>query len=68
MHYYEAWLATLAILIWHMYSTIFSPNVYPMNPSWLTGKMPIDWLKHEHPEDPTVSQAALAENDDAQEK
>ena len=49
VHYYEAWLATLAILIWHMYSTIFSPNVYPMNPSWLTGNMPEDMYCHEHP-------------------
>ncbi len=54
IHYYEAWLATLAILIWHMYSTIFSPGVYPMNPSWYTGKMPRDMYQHEHPEDPAV--------------
>ncbi len=54
IHYYEAWLATLAILIWHMYSTIFSPSVYPMNPSWYTGKMPEDMYKHEHPEDPEL--------------
>ncbi|MBD3402895.1 hypothetical protein GF420_08360 [candidate division GN15 bacterium] len=54
MHYYEAWLATLAILIWHMYSTIFNPKVYPMNPSWYTGKMPIEMLKSEHPEDPAI--------------
>ncbi|MFZ5980586.1 MAG: cytochrome b/b6 domain-containing protein [Candidatus Zixiibacteriota bacterium] len=51
VHYYEAWLAFLAILIWHMYSTVFSPNVYPMNPSWLTGKMPRAWYEHEHPLD-----------------
>lgn len=49
VHYYEAWLAFLAILIWHFYSTIFSPGVYPMNPSWLTGKMPVEMYKHEHP-------------------
>ncbi len=50
IHYYEAWLATLAILVWHLYSAIFSPHVYPMNPSWLTGKMPDDMYRHEHPE------------------
>jgi len=49
IHYYEAWLAFLAILIWHMYSTVFSPTVYPMNPSWLTGFMPEDQFKAEHP-------------------
>jgi len=51
VHYYEAWLAFLAILIWHLYSTVFSPSVYPMNPSWLTGKMPKEWYQHEHPLD-----------------
>ena len=50
VHYWEAWLATLAILVWHLYSTIFNPHTYPMNPSWLTGKMPEEMYKHEHPE------------------
>jgi len=58
VHYYEAWLATLAILIWHMYSTVFNPSVYPMNPSWLTGKMPVEVYRHEHPEDPAVKNNA----------
>jgi len=49
IHYYEAWLAFLAILIWHMYATIFNPRVYPMNPSWLTGKMPRRMFDVEHP-------------------
>jgi cytochrome b subunit of formate dehydrogenase len=51
IHYYEAWLATLAILVWHLYSTVFSPHVYPMNPSWLTGMMPEKMYLREHPED-----------------
>jgi cytochrome b subunit of formate dehydrogenase len=50
VHYWEAWLATLAILVWHMYSTLFGPHVYPMNPSWITGTMPEAMYKHEHPE------------------
>ncbi|MFQ6008605.1 MAG: cytochrome c3 family protein [Candidatus Zixiibacteriota bacterium] len=54
IHYYEAWLAFLAILIWHMYSTIFSPTVYPMNPSWIDGKMPLEMYKHEHAGDPEL--------------
>jgi cytochrome b subunit of formate dehydrogenase len=60
IHYYEAWLATLAILIWHMYSTVFNPSVYPMNPSWLTGKMPVDMYAHEHPEAPEPKAEAAA--------
>ncbi len=50
IHYYEAWLATLAIGVWHLYSTLFNPHVYPMNPSWITGKMPEDMYRHEHPD------------------
>ncbi|MDO9172683.1 MAG: hypothetical protein Q7W29_12730, partial [bacterium] len=46
---YEAWLAFLAILIWHMYSTVFMPGIYPMNPSWITGLMPQRMFEHEHP-------------------
>jgi cytochrome b subunit of formate dehydrogenase len=38
IHYYEALLATLAILVWHFYWVIFDPKEYPMNPSWLIGK------------------------------
>lgn len=49
VHYWEAWLATLAIGVWHLYSTVFNPHVYPMNPSWLTGTMPEEMYRHEHP-------------------
>jgi len=31
LHYYEAILATFAILIWHMYSVVFNPDIYPMD-------------------------------------
>lgn len=37
VHYYEAVLATLAILVWHAYWVVFDPAEYPMNPSWLIG-------------------------------
>jgi cytochrome b subunit of formate dehydrogenase len=40
IHYYEAILATAAILIWHMYTVMFDPDVYPMDPSWWTGYSP----------------------------
>ena len=63
VHYYEAWLATLAILIWHLYSTVFNPDVYPMNPSWISGKIPEKIFKHEHPNDPLWEKAAADEGD-----
>jgi cytochrome b subunit of formate dehydrogenase len=40
IHFYEAVLATLAIVVWHFYFVIFDPDVYPMDPAWLTGKSP----------------------------
>jgi cytochrome b subunit of formate dehydrogenase len=49
IHFWEAWLATLAIFVWHFYSVIFHPHVYPMNPSWITGTMPEEMYEHEHP-------------------
>jgi cytochrome b subunit of formate dehydrogenase len=54
IHYYEAWLATLAIVVWHGYSTVLSPHVYPMNPAWVAGKMPKTMYVHEHPEAPRL--------------
>lgn len=37
VHFYEALLATLAIVVWHFYTVIFDPDVYPMETAWLTG-------------------------------
>ena len=56
VHYYEAILAGLAILVWHLYSTIFNPPVYPNNPSWYTGTMPLSMYRDEHPEDPVLAE------------
>ena len=61
VHFYEAVLATLAIIIWHLYSTVFNPEVYPMNPSWLTGKIPQDIYLREHPEH---IEQAISDTDD----
>ena len=49
VHFYEAILATLAIIVWHFYFVIFNPDVYPMNLSWLTGKMSEEEMATEHP-------------------
>ena len=54
VHYYEAWLATLAIFVWHGYSTLLSPHVYPMNPAWIAGRMPKDMYVDEHPDGPKL--------------
>lgn len=38
IHFYEAVLATLAIIVWHFYFVFLDPLVYPMDTAWLTGK------------------------------
>jgi len=37
VHFYEAVLATLAIFVWHFYTVIFDPDVYPLETAFLTG-------------------------------
>jgi hypothetical protein len=37
VHFYEAVLATLAVLVWHLYRVIFDPDVYPLEPAMVTG-------------------------------
>ncbi|HUG13099.1 MAG TPA: cytochrome b/b6 domain-containing protein [Opitutaceae bacterium] len=49
VHFYEAILATLAIIIWHFYWVIYNPSVYPMNLAWLTGRMSEQEMEEEHP-------------------
>lgn len=49
VHFYEAWLATLAIVVWHFYFVLFNPDSYPMNLSWLTGKLTEREMLEEHP-------------------
>jgi cytochrome b subunit of formate dehydrogenase len=39
VHFYEAILAVLAILVWHFYFVIFDPEAYPLNPSMVIGKV-----------------------------
>ena len=48
IHYYEAILATLAIVVWHFYQVFFDPDVYPMNGAWWDGKMPVEHYRDEH--------------------
>jgi len=51
IHWYEAVLATLAIIVWHLYGVIFDPDAYPMNWAWYDGKMSVESYEHEHPLD-----------------
>jgi len=48
IHFYEAVLATLAILVWHFYQVFFDPDVYPMNWTWWDGKASLEHYREEH--------------------
>lgn len=39
IHFYEAVLACGAIVIWHFFHVIFHPEEYPLNTSFLTGRL-----------------------------
>jgi formate dehydrogenase gamma subunit len=40
IHYYEAILACLAIVLWHIYHVVFDPEVYPLNWAFWDGHGP----------------------------
>ena len=65
VHFYEAILATLAILVWHFYQVFFDPDVYPMNWAWWDGKMPVEHYRHEHELDAESLKAADGEGPDS---
>ncbi len=48
IHFYEAILATLAIIIWHWFFVIFHPAEYPLNFVSINGKMSVLHYKGEH--------------------
>ena len=66
IHWYEAILATLAIVVWHLYGVIFDPDAYPMNWSWYDGKMSIEHYEHEHPLDLLAIDKAKGSEEEAQ--
>jgi cytochrome b subunit of formate dehydrogenase len=49
VHWYEAILAVLAILVWHFFFVIFHPAEYPMNLTFLTGRKTEQEMRHAHP-------------------
>jgi cytochrome b subunit of formate dehydrogenase len=49
IHYYEAWLAFLAIVVWHFYFIMLNPDIFPMNKAWYRGYMTEEEMAEEHP-------------------
>lgn len=48
MHSYEALLAFLIVLVWHLFAVFFSPESFPMDTTMFTGRIRKDRLRHEH--------------------
>jgi formate dehydrogenase gamma subunit len=65
VHFYEAILATLAILVWHFYQVFFDPDVYPMNSAWRDGRMSVEHYREEHGLDTETLEGAMTDADTA---
>ena len=63
IHYYEAVLATLAIVVWHFYQVFLDPDVYPMNWAWWDGKMSLHHYQEEHGLDPNPAIVELSDEE-----
>ncbi len=48
IHFYEAILACLAIVVWHFYHVLFAPEVYPLNWACWDGMVSRHWQDEEH--------------------
>jgi cytochrome b subunit of formate dehydrogenase len=50
VHLFEAWLATLAILLFHFFYVFGHPEIYPLNFAMFHGGMREEHAEHEHPD------------------
>jgi cytochrome b subunit of formate dehydrogenase len=48
-HSSEGLLAFLTIIVWHVYSAVLAPEVFPLDTTMFTGKISEERLRHEHP-------------------
>ena len=62
VHFYEAILATLAIVVWHFYFVFIDPDAAPMNWAWLDGQMTYEHYQEEHGLDAETLRTAETEN------
>jgi cytochrome b subunit of formate dehydrogenase len=49
IHGYEGTLLFILLFLWHIYNVHLNPSVFPMDMSWLTGKISLKELKEKHP-------------------
>jgi cytochrome b subunit of formate dehydrogenase len=49
VHFYEAILAGLSIVVWHLYATVVNPDVFPLNRAMTRGTLTHEDMPREHP-------------------
>ncbi len=49
IHSYEAVLAVLVVVVFHLYTAIWKPGAFPLAMQIWTGKMSSKQMEHEHP-------------------
>lgn len=64
IHFYEAVLASLAIVVWHFYQVFLDPDTYPMNWAWYDGKVSLHHYQEEHGLDNETLLAAVRATDE----
>ena len=60
VHFYEAILATAAIVVWHFYAVLFDPEIYPVKWTFLTGRAPEHEVRETTADDPAGSSPAAS--------
>lgn len=48
-HTYEAMLALMVIVFWHLYNAMLRPSVFPLDTTIIHGRMSLERLREEHP-------------------
>jgi hypothetical protein len=65
VHFYEAILAILAIVVRHLYATIVNPDVFPLNRAMTRGTLTYEEMLRDHPHDlPATSRRTDDETND----
>ena len=62
VHSGEGLLVFVVLFVWHLYDTHLRPGIFPMDGSWITGRITLEELKSRHP----LEYERLAQEQDAE--
>jgi len=66
VHFYEAVLAVLAIIVWHLFHTIWHPDEYPLGTTFITGKLTRDEAREKFTDAAVEEQIPPPEDDESE--